>query len=257
MIRCIFLLLVTGVTSLGASAQVAIDRVIIHSGVHIGGVTPASIPQEIREVESYHPVNPISVGVEVPFYKINNKLTISSGLNLVNKGMKTRAFAENFKAMIEFEDQPIPSFIGYFTGSVGSSFNNLYLELPVSAHYELSPKWSLLGGFSVARAVYRSFEGSVHNAYVRLGDPTTPKIEISSATFDVSKLVNKTDIGLHVGGVYALSPVWQIRAVFNYGVNNVIDAPTDHLPIKLHNTFFTIAAGYVLPFKKTIMRTAK
>lgn len=250
MIRYVLLLLVTCVTTLEALGQVAVDRIIIHAGVHIGGVTPASIPQEIREVESYHPVNPISVGIEIPFYNIKDKLTISSGLNLVNKGMKTRAFAENFKAMIEFEDQPIPGFIGYFTGSVGSSFNNLYLELPVSVHYELNSKWSVLGGFSIARTVYRSFEGSVHNAYVRLGDPTTPKIEISSATFDVSNLVNKTDIGIHVGGICALSPVWKVRGVFNYGVNNVIDAPIDHLPIKLHNTFFTIAAGYVLPFKQ-------
>ncbi|MBL1408844.1 outer membrane beta-barrel protein [Sphingobacterium faecale] len=249
MIRCFVVLVVACATTWGAYAQVGVDRMIFHAGVHIGGVTPASIPQEIREVESYKPVNPFSIGVEVPFYKANDKLTVSSGLNLVNKGMKTRAFAENFKAMIEFENQPIPGFIGYFTGSVGSSFNNLYLELPVSAHYELNSRWSLLGGFSIARALHRSFEGSVHNAYVRLGDPTTPKIEIESATFDVSKLVNKTDIGVHVGGVYALTPVWQIRGVFSYGVNNVIDAPTDHLPIKLHNTFFTIGAGYVLPFQ--------
>ncbi len=248
MMRYIVLFLVSCITTLGAHAQVKIDRVIIHAGVHIGGVTPASIPQEIREVESYRPVSPFSIGVEVPFYKVNDKLMISSGLNLLNKGMKTRAFAENFKAMIEFENQPIPGFIGYFTGSVGSSFNNLYLELPVSAHYELNQNWSLFGGFSIARALRRSFEGSVHNAYVRLGDPTTPKIEIASATFDVSKLVSKTDIGVHVGGVYAINPTWQVRGVFSYGVNNVIDAPTDHLPIKLHNTFFTIAAGYVLPF---------
>lgn len=248
MIKYLLLTVVAVFVAVSTQAQVKIDRIIIHAGLHMGGVTPASIPREIRSVESYQPLTPIAVGVELPFYQINNKLSLSTGLNLVNKGMKTKAFAENFKAMIDFEDTPYQNFIGYFTGSVRSNFNNLYLELPINLHYEINQKWSIQGGFAIDRILSRSFEGGVQNAYIRLGLPTTPKIEIDRATFDVSKQVSKTDLTVHAGAVYALNDTWQIRGIFNYGVWNVVDAPTEHLPIKLHNTFLTLAAGYVLPF---------
>ena len=150
--------------------------------------------------------------------------------------------------MIDFEDTPYQNFIGYFTGSVRSNFNNLYLELPINLHHEINQKWSIQGGFAIDRILSRSFEGGVQNAYIRLGLPATPKIEIDRATFDVSKQVSKTDLTVHAGAVYALNDTWQNRGIFNYGVWNVVDAPTEHLPIKLHNTFLTLAAGYVLSF---------
>lgn len=250
MIKPFFLALFVYLSVVNAYAQIAIDRMVIYAGLHIGGVAPASIPQEIRSIESYRPVTPISLGVEFPFYHINDKWSLSSGLNLVNKGMKSSAFAENFKAMIDLEDTPYRNMIGYFTGSVNSSFNNLYLELPVSAHFELNPHWSFQGGIMIDQALARSFEGGVSSAYIRIGEPTAPKIEISSASFNTSRVVRKADVGLHLGATYNLGQVWQIRGVLNYGLTNVIDAPSENIPIKLHNTFLTLSAGYILPFSR-------
>jgi len=225
MIKPFFLALFIYLSAVSAHAQLAVDRIVIHAGLHIGGVAPASIPQEIRSIDSYRPITPIILGVEVPFYRINDRWSLSSGLNLVNKGMKSSAFAENFRAMIDLEGTPYRNMIGYFTGSVNSSFNNFYLELPLSAHFELSPHWSLQGGIMIDQALVRSFEGGVSNAYIRIGEPTAPKIEIPSASFNISRVVRKTDVGLCLGVAYKLDQVWQIRGVFNYGLANVIDAP--------------------------------
>ena len=97
MIKYILLTVVAVFVEVSTQAQVKIDRIIIHAGLHMGGVTPASIPREIRSVESYQPLTPIVVGVELPFYQINNKLSLSTGLNLVNKGMKTKVLRRTSK----------------------------------------------------------------------------------------------------------------------------------------------------------------
>lgn len=244
------LISITGLFAQEKTNFFKLDKIVLHTGLHMGGVTPTSLPAEIREIEGYTPLSPVTLGVEIPFFQINQKLELFTGLNLKGKGMKAGAFVENYRGMLNFENTPYQNIYGYFTGSVKSQFNNWYLEVPLAARYAINAKWNALAGISYSQAIARSFEGTVANAYIRLGAPTTPQIHVPNATFKTSNQIRKYDIGAQVGAEYILLASWNVSGILNYGFSNVLDAPVENLPVSLHNIFFGLSVGYAIPFHK-------
>lgn len=227
-----------------------LEHITIHGGLNLGGVTPTSLPPEIRKIEGYKPVSPFYIGVEVPFYSINKKIDLLTGVNLKSRSMQSSAFVENFRGMINLENTPYQNIFGYFTGYVDADFNNWYLEIPLSIRYSFHEKWKGIGGMSFSRTISRSFEGSVSDAYIRLGAPTTVKIPVPHATFKTSEQIRTFDIGGHVGAAYALNDSWNVRGLMSYGFVNVLNDPLENSPVFLHNVFFSLSAGYVVPWNK-------
>lgn len=226
------------------------DKLIFRAGLNIGGVTPTSIPEQIRSIEDYRPYTPVSFGVEMPFFEVNNKLELVSGLYFKSNGMKAAAFVENFRGMINLENTPYQNIFGYFTGVVKSNIHNWYIEVPIHVHYSLHDKWKLLGGISYSHTLSRSFEGGVKDAYIRLGAPTEQKINVPNASFKTSNQIRKFDIGGQLGASYQINTEWDIRGLLHYGFTNVLHAPVENQPVSLHNIFFNLTAGYTLPFNK-------
>src|SRR5690606_19577031 len=100
------------------------EKITIRAGFNLGGVTPTSIPQEIRSIENYSPILPFSLGVEMPFFQINEDWDLLTGINVQSSGMKAGAYAENFRGMINLENTPYQNVYGYFTGSVKTKIHN-------------------------------------------------------------------------------------------------------------------------------------
>lgn len=232
------------------SNTLKVDKLIFHAGLNIGGVTPTSIPPEIRDIEGYKPIYPFTFGIEVPFFKVNNKWEIISGLHVKSNGMRAGAFVESYKGIINLENTPYQNISGYFTGSVKTTVHNWYLELPVNVRYVFNEKWKMLGGFSFSNAIYKSFEGGVANAYIRLGSPTAEKINIPNAKFESSDQIRSFDFGGQLGVEYQIDDIWNVRGLVDYGFTNNLNAPKENLPVFLHNIFMSVTVGYTLSFKK-------
>ncbi|SDK56880.1 Outer membrane protein beta-barrel domain-containing protein [Pedobacter sp. ok626] len=226
------------------------DKLVFRAGFNIGGIAPTSIPQEVRDIEGYKPITPFSFGVEIPFFQIDNKWELITGLNVKSNGMKAGAFVENFRGMINLENTPYQNIFGYFTGSVKTNAHNWYLEIPIQVRYSFNEKWKMLGGISFSNTISRSFEGGVRDAYIRLGAPTAQKIDVPNATFKTSSQIRKFDFGGQLGAECRINNIWDIRGMVNYGFTNVLNPPKENLPVSLHNVFFNLTAGYALPLKK-------
>jgi len=226
-----------------------VDHININAGFNIGGVAPTYIPPEVRKINSYSPIYPISFDIDVPFLHFNENLVIHSGLSLESRSMSGGVYVENFKGVINLENTPFQNIFGYFTGTVESTFYNWYLCLPLRLNYSFNKTWSIFGGPYFSTAISRTFVGRVKNAYIRLGPPTSKKIEIPSGSFDLSDQIRRTDVGLHMGSKYTINNKWDVRGSLNYGLTNVIDAPIENLPIKLHNVFFNLSLAYKVPIE--------
>jgi len=87
-------------------------------------------------------------------------------------------------------------------------------------------------------------------SYIRLGAPTTQKIDISNATFKTSRQIRKFDFGGQLGAEYRLNNVCDIRGMINYGFSNMLYPLKENLMVSLHNVFYNLTAGYALPLKK-------
>lgn len=221
-----------------------LDKLRVSAGFNLGGVAPTYIPPQIRRINNFSPVYPFSFELEVPLLYINKQWSLHTGLGLESRSMKAGAYVENFRGEIDLENTVFQDIVGYFTGSVESTFHNWYLSLPLRAYYIHNEKWSFLGGLSISKTVHRRFEGGVQDAYIRIGLPTSEKIAVPRGSFDLSNQIRKTDIGVHVGSDYTIDKRWAVKGMMNYGLSNVIDAPFENIPVKLHNIFLNTSLVY-------------
>ena len=170
----------------------------LKAGLSIGGVSPIPLPAEIRSIDSYNPTLLIAIEGNATKW-FTNRWGASVGFRVENKGMKTDAKVKNYNMEITADDGGFMK--GAWTGNVITKVRNSYLTVPVLATYRISPRWIVKGGCFVSYMADGDFSGSVYDGYIRDGDPTGEKINVTEASYDFYDDVLRFSVGAQMSGV--------------------------------------------------------
>lgn len=214
-------------------------------GSKIGGATPLSMPEEIREINSYSPNVPFFIGGK-GIYQINTKWGIALGVTFEGKGMDAEARVKGYKTTFSAVNDSNEELRGYYTGDITTKVHNLYISVPVQVDYQLSDRWNVQAGPYVAFAVRKKFYGEAFNGYLRHESPVGDKIIIDQADYDFSNSVRTVDLGMSLGGQYKISRNFFGLAQFDYGVNNIMKTGFESISFGMHNVFLNLGVGYRL-----------
>ncbi len=218
----------------------------LHAYFGIGGSTPLGMPSEIKKIESYNPG--LQLGLEAnatKWFEENSKWGIRLGVGVEGRGMKTKARVERYLTRIIQGNEQIQ---GYFTGLVQTKVSNTYVNIPVSAVYDLSKRWNLYGGLSFSFAIDKQFEGYVSDGYLRKDTPVGPKITFDKngkAAYDFSSEVNTFQWGAHLGAEWQMNKHFKLFPQLSYNFNGVLNKDFEAISFSLHNIYLDLGFAYL------------
>ncbi|MBQ0121637.1 MAG: PorT family protein [Bacteroidales bacterium] len=200
----IILAIAVVLTSLSAGAMDLITNadINVRLGYGVGGTMPLGMPATIRHLNSYKMQFNPSLGIDVA-YPVYRNWSIMAGLQLENKGMDEDAQVKNYKMEITRGGQTLA---GVFTGDVTTKVTEWMLTLPVQAvfHYK---KVNFKFGPYVSYVGNRDFSGWAHNGYLRVDDPTGPKVLLGEGKdergeYDFTSSMRRMQVGVDLGVDY-------------------------------------------------------
>ncbi len=216
----------------------------IKAGFSIGGTSPLPLPAEIREIKGYNPLMNLMIGVEVR-QNLHENWSLLSGLQFETKGMETRARVKSYQlAMVSGDDGEIS---GVFTGMVRTRVKNSYLTLPLLAVWQpgRQARWGIKAGVYGSFLLDGTFSGSAYDGYLREGDPTGQRIDISTATYDFSEELQRWSWGAQVGAEWRLFPHFLAGIDFSWGINSIFKKDFDVITYNMYPIYGTLSFGYV------------
>jgi len=241
----VLLVLLFFTTFVAVSQEKNTDREYrIKAGFSIGGTAPLSFPAEIRKIESFNPLLNLMLGGEI-LQNLNENWSLMSGLQFEIKGMKMQAQVKNYNlTMVSSDDGEIS---GVFTGKVRMRIKNSYLTLPLWAMWKPSKqsKWDVKAGIYGSFLLEGEFSGAAHDGYLREGDPTGEKIEITTASYEFSNDLQRWNWGVLLGTEWR--PFTHLLAGFDlsWGVNSIFKKNFDVITYKMYPIYGTLSFGYV------------
>lgn len=197
-------------------------RLTAKVGFNLGGTAPVGLPASIRKLNSYTlQSNPI-IGLEAE-KPLNDRWGILTGLYYENKGMKEDAKVKNYHMAIVRGGQELE---GMYTGNVSTEVNEWMFTVPVAATLHLGSRWRLHAGPYLSLLTQKSFEGRAHDGYLRVGDPTGPKVDIgddvsTSGTYDFSSNMRRFQWGVSAGADWRAFKRWGFFAELKWGLSGV------------------------------------
>lgn len=215
-------------------------------GYNLGASAPFSLPNTIREIQSYSALFTPSIGYEGT-YDLSSKWFVGAGLRFDIKGMKVTDSVQYFHTIISVDNGSGEkgSFEGDFSGTNATKVKNTYLTLPVFAGYHLG-EWDFRLGLYVARLLSGSFEGTVSDGYIRKGDSLGEKVLINEASFDFADEIRDWDWGGHMGVARSFGPKWQAYLTAQVGATPLFPSSFKGVGYNLHNIYITIGGAYAL-----------
>lgn len=213
----------------------------IKAGFNLGGISPISMPVEIRSIKSYDPTLLISIESSSTKW-FTDKWGLEIGLKLENKGMETDAKVKNYNMEMVEKDQGAMK--GAWTGYVVTKIHNSYITIPALANYKLSNKWRIKGGAFISYLLNGNFNGYVYDGYLRNGDPTGEKINVTEATYDFSENLRKLSWGLQFGGQWKAFNHLNIYADMTWGLNDIFDKNFNVIRFNMYPIYLNLGFGY-------------
>ena len=215
-------------------------------GYNIGASAPFSLPNNIREIQSYKPIFTPSIGYEAT-YDLSSKWMVGAALRFDIKGMKVTDSVQYFHTIITVDDGSGEkgSFEGDFTGTNATLTKNMYLTLPIFAGYKAG-EWDFKLGVYFAHLLSGRFEGTVSDGYIRKGDSLGEKVLIDRADFDFADELKTWDWGGHLGIARNFGPRWQANLTAQVGARPIFPSSFRGVGYDLHNIYVTLGAGYSL-----------
>ena len=220
-------------------------RLTARVGFNLGGTAPVGLPASIRKLNSYTlQSNPI-IGLEAE-KPLGGRWGIMAGLHYENKGMKEDANVKNYHMAIVRGGQELD---GMYTGNVSTEVNEWMFTVPVAATLHLGSRWRLHAGPYVSLLTQKSFEGRAHNGYLRVGDPTGPKVELGSeegqrGTYDFTDDMRKLQYGILVGVDVSLTPRFGLYADLEWGLSGVHKSGFKTIEQRLYPIFGVVGITY-------------
>ncbi|MCL2597346.1 MAG: PorT family protein [Paludibacter sp.] len=212
----------------------------VKAGFLIGGMSPIPIPLEIQKIENYNPLFNLMLEGEIQ-KSFNPNWALSFGLRMEQKGMKTLAQVKNYEMVLIQDNESIS---GVWTGSVQTTVKNSYLTLPVLVVFKPYKRWSIKLGPYLSCLLDGSFWGYASDGYLRVGDPTGEKIEISNAPYDFSDKLAHWNYGLQLDADFQAFPHLFAGLNFTYGINSIFPKNFNTMSFAMHPIYFGLNFGY-------------
>ena len=216
----------------------------IKAGFSIGGTTPMPLPAEIRKIKSFNPLLNLMIGAEVR-QSLHENWSLLSGLQFEVKGMETRAQVKNYNLTMVSGDEGEIS--GVFTGIVRTRVKNSYLTLPLLAMWQSDrqAKWGIKAGVYGSFLLDGEFSGSTSNGYLREGDPTGERIDITTASYEFSKELRRWNWGALLGAEWRPFPHLLTGIDLSWGINSILKKDFDVITYKMYPIYGTLSFGYL------------
>ncbi len=216
----------------------------IKAGFLIGGTAPMPLPAEIRKIESFNPLMNLMIGAEVKQI-LNKNWSLLSGLQFESKGMETRAQVKNYNLTMVSGDEGEIS--GVFTGMVRTRVKNSYLTLPLSVMWrpDWHAKWSIKAGIYGSFLLDGVFSGSANDGYLREGNPTGERINITNAYYEFSEDLRHWNWGLLLGVEWRPFPHFLTGIDLSWGINSIFKKDFDVITSKMYPIYGALSFGYV------------
>jgi len=140
---------------------------------------------------------------------------------------------------------------GVFTGKVRTRVKNSYLTLPLLAMWQSDEqaKWGIKAGIYGSFLLDGEFSGSASDGYLRDGDPVGERIDVSTASYEFSKELQRWNWGLQLGAEWRPFPHLLTGIDLSWGVNSILKKDFDVITYKMYPIYCTINFGYRF-FKK-------
>ena len=213
------------------------------AGVSVGGTSPLPLPAEIRAINSYNPTLCMQIEGAVQ-RKFGRHWGTIVGIRFENKGMKTDASVKN-SPMEAVSDDGKGYVNGSWTGKVKTEVNNKYLTFPILATYTFNSRWQMQAGPYFSYLINGDFSGKAYDGYIREGDPTGQKSEVSSASYDFSNDLRRFAWGLQLGGEFKAFSHLSISANLTWGLNGIFSSDFPSVTFALYPIYGTLGFNYL------------
>ncbi len=231
-------------------AKRIVQNASVRVGLNVGASAPFGIADNISPL-SYSPNFSPVIAFDREFV-LWRGLTLSSGIRLEYKGMRTRAKVQYFKTSVRQEDDKgnITQFDGHFTGENITNINMAMATLPLDIGWRFSPRYRLrLGGY-ISYLLYGSFTGAAQNGYTwtipEEGATLRQRISITSASFDFSKELRKWDWGVEIASTHRVTDRFFVEAGLAVGVRSIFVEGFKGVSMDMHNMYGCLSLGYQL-----------
>ena len=219
----------------------------IKAGFNIGGTSPLPLPAEIRELKSYRPGMQIAIeGNVIKWLDEQKKWGALLGIRLESKGMRTDARVKNYYMVMDAsEGDQTGHMEGNWTGYVKTTVKNSYATIPIQVIHKLSPRWDIKFGPYISILTDGDFSGSAYDGYLREGNPTGTKVNVTEATYDFSSDLRKFQWGVDVGGEWRAYRHLSVYADLTWGLNGIFPKDFKSITFKMYNIYLNFGFGYV------------
>lgn len=218
----------------------------VKAGFNIGGTSPLPLPEEIRELKSYRMGMQIAIEGDIIKWIPDTKWGALFGVRFENKGMKTDARVKNYHIVMDSYDPVNPGHMeGAWTGYVKTNVKNSYVTLPLQAIYRVSNRWDLKFGPYVSFLTNGDFSGTAYDGYIREGDPTGDKANVSEASYDFSDDLRKTSWGLDAGAEWKAYKHLVVYSDLTWGLNSIFKKDFRSVSFKMYNIYLNFGFGYI------------
>ena len=213
----------------------------IKAGFGLGGVTPIPLPAEIRAIESYNPTMLIAIEGNATKW-FTPRWGAEVGIRLENKGMKTDAKVKNYNMEMTAADGGYMK--GAWTGYVTTTVRNSYVTFPVLATFKVSPRWILKAGAYFSYMADGEFSGSAYDGYIRNGDPTGEKVNVTEATYDFSDDLRSFAWGAQLSGSWRAFKHLNVFADLTWGLNDIFKSDFTVIQFNMYPIYLNLGFGY-------------
>lgn len=212
----------------------------------LGGASPIGIPAQIREIESFKPLNIFGIeGNVTKWLKDNQEFGIRTGLKYEGRGMKTQARVKNYYTQIE--DDTGAQTKGYFTGHVVTEMKNTYLTLPLLFVWNATDHWNFYGGFYFSKSLGRNFTGYIYDGAFRESTPIGELTTFEGTTqglYDFSDDIKPFQWGNQLGAEYKTSRNFRIFADLTIANTQLFKNNFESITFQMYNIYGNIGFGH-------------
>jgi len=243
-----FTVIIVCLSVFNLSAQSSFGQKLEHkivAGFNLGATAPSSIPAEIRSIEAWWPQFTPQLGYNI-LYNATEKWGVGSGIMLNYKGMGVKDKVKYIHTRVVIEEGTTRELEGYFVGKNETKTKMAYVTIPLFASYRLSDKWSVKAGGYASYLFSGRFHGSVSDGYLRVGDPTGEKVDITEARFNFDDDLKNFDFGLTFGGEMKLNDRFGIYGNLDWGLTPIFPSNFRAMEFSMHNIYFTLGLTYKL-----------
>lgn len=221
---------------------------IIRAGYVIGGTTPLPLPKEIRHINEFSPLGGFTIGADY-YHMFGKRVGIQFGAHLFYEGFHTSADVKNYKMAIT---QGNSSLSGYFTGTDVTDTKMFGITIPVTATIRISPRWNVNAGPFISFVGSGSFKGEVYDnsegiGYLREGDPTGPKIEITRknpASYDFSSDMRHLYWGMQVMFEWKALQHMNVFGGLDWGLSSIFPGDFETISFGMYPIYAKFGLAY-------------